>query len=56
MERAGSLALRDIFTLTIVIAMLSSWSVSQTSEVHAKPITDADVKLLREVVWLFDFD
>ena len=48
MKRARSLALRDIFALTIVIAMLSSWSVSQTSEVHAKPITDADVKLLRE--------
>jgi hypothetical protein len=30
------------------MAVLSSWSVSQTSEVHAKPITDADVKLLRE--------
>ena len=48
MKRVSSLALRDICALTIVMAVLSSWSVSQTSEVHAKPITDADVKLLRE--------
>jgi hypothetical protein len=30
------------------MAAVSSSSISQTAEVHAKPITDADVKLLRE--------
>src|SRR5215831_11875260 len=48
MKQACSLLLRDICALTIVMAAMSSWSVSQTSEVHAKPITDADVKLMRE--------
>ena len=48
MKQASSFLLRDICALTIVMAAMSSWSASQTSEVHAKPITDADVKLLRE--------
>jgi hypothetical protein len=48
MKRAGSLVLRNICALTIVLAAMSSSSMPQTSEVQAKPITDADVKLLRE--------
>ena len=48
MRKVGSLVLRDICVLTIVMAAVSSSSISQTAEVHAKPITDADVKLLRE--------
>jgi len=48
MKRAGFLVLRNICALTILLAAMSSSSMPQTSEVHAKPITDADVKLLRE--------
>ena len=48
MKRADSLVLRNICVLTIVMAAMSSSSMSQTSEVHSTPITDADVKLLRE--------
>ena len=32
----------------IVLAGASSWTAFQTSAVQAKPITDADIKLLRE--------
>ena len=48
MKRAAFVLRRDICALAIVMAAMSPWSVSQTSEVRAKPITDADVKLLRE--------
>src|SRR5215475_7313079 len=48
MKRADSLLRRGICALAIVMAAISPSSVSQTAEVHAKPISDADVKLLRE--------
>ncbi|PWT85806.1 MAG: hypothetical protein C5B58_02470 [Acidobacteria bacterium] len=48
MKRAKSLVVRNMCALIVVIAGMSSWTVSQTSAVQAKPITDADVKLMRE--------
>ena len=51
MKLAAPFALRDICALTIVmVAVLSSWVFSQTAEVHAKPLTDTDVQLLRQDV------
>jgi Spy/CpxP family protein refolding chaperone len=50
MKPAAPFALKDICALTIVMAALSSWVFSQTAEVHAKPLTDADFQLLRQDV------
>jgi hypothetical protein len=40
--------LREIGALALIVASFSTHVFSQTVEVRAKPITDADVKLLRQ--------
>lgn len=50
MKRAVLFALKKTCALTIVIAALNFWAFPQTAEVHAKPITDADIQLLRQDV------
>ena len=48
MKRAVPFALRNIFALTMVMSALNICAFPQTTEVRAKPITDADVQLLRQ--------
>ena len=50
MKRAVPFALKKTCALTIVIAALNFWAFPQTAEVRAKPITDADIQLLRQDV------
>lgn len=50
MKRAVPFALKKTCALAIVIAALNFWAFPQTAEVHAKPITDADIQLLRQDV------
>jgi hypothetical protein len=48
MKGQAPITLIQVCCLTIVTVTLSSAVLSQTVEVHAKPITDADVQLLRQ--------
>src|SRR5215469_11493941 len=48
MKPAVPFALRNIFALTMLMAALNVCALPQTTEVRAKPITDADVQLLRQ--------
>lgn len=40
--------LKEVSVLVIVAASLLSWASSQTVQVHAKPLTDADVQLVHQ--------
>jgi hypothetical protein len=48
MKRTGGFGLVGIIDLTIVMVVLCLMASSQTADVHAKPITDADIQLLRK--------
>ena len=48
MKPAVPFALRNIFALTMLMTALNFCAFPQTTEVRAKPITDADVQLLRQ--------
>jgi hypothetical protein len=48
MKCTGGFGLAGIIDLTIVMVVLCLMASSQTADVHAKPITDADIQLLRK--------
>lgn len=48
MKSAVLVILKEIGISLLTIATLFSWASSQTVNVHAKPITDNDVRLLRQ--------
>ena len=51
MKRAALFALQNISALTVLmvtLVALTSPALAQTADVHAKPITDSDVQLLRQ--------
>jgi hypothetical protein len=50
MKRPAGFVLREVLDLTIVMVVLCLMASSQTAEVHAKPITDDDIRLLRQDV------
>jgi hypothetical protein len=50
MKSAAGVVVKEVVNLAIVMSVLCLMAPSQTANVHAKPITDADIQLLREDV------